>query len=187
MSARLHLVLALGAAIASIGCSDPVPPAYKAGVRLRVFGTNACAIPQGVQKGIGDPAPDSGALTGKGSPIFDGEKGVDTSCRVSSGPNFTITAGASQSPISFNVSGQISSTGTGTGTIGLYVPEASGELTSPATMPCALTAVQTSVNGVATPQIKPGAVWAKFTCGAVTQPPSWSCQAEGEFVFENCD
>jgi hypothetical protein len=183
MSARLHLVLALGAAIASIGCSDPVPPAYKAGVRLRVFGTGACAVPQGVQKGIGDPAPDSGATSGKGSPIFDGEKGVDTNCRVSNGPNFTINAAASQSPISFNVSGQIASTGTGTGTIGLYVPEANGALTSPDAMPCTLTAVQTSAGY----QIKPGAVWAKFTCAAVTQPPAYACQAEGEFVFENCD
>ena len=183
MSARLHLVLALGAAIASIGCSDPVPPAYKAGVRLRVFGSGACAVPQGVEKGIGQPPPDSGALSGKGSPIFDGEKGVNTSCRVSNGPNFSINADASQSPISFRVTGQIASTGTGTGTIGLYVPEANGELSSPTAMPCTLTAVQTSAGF----QIKPGAVWAKFSCSQVTQPPAYACQAEGEFVFENCD
>jgi len=186
MSARLHLVLALGAAIVSIGCSDPVPPAYKAGVRLRVFGSGACAVPQGVEKGIGEPRPDASGLSGKGSPIFDGEKGVNTSCRVSNGPNFTVVADASQNPISFRVSGQLTSMGTsamGTGTIGLYVPEANGELSSPVDMPCALTAVSTSAG----PQIKPGAVWAKFTCASVAAPPAYSCQAEGEFVFENCD
>lgn len=183
MSARLHLVLALGAAIASIGCSDPVPPAYKAGVRLRVFGTGACPVPQGVEKGIGDPRPDAGSVTGKGSPIFDGEKGVKTRCRVSNGPDFTVVGDASQHPISFRVSGQINSAGTGTGAIGLYVPEAGSDLSSPATMPCTLTAVTTSAG----PQIKPGAVWARFTCASVAAPPSDTCQAEGEFVFENCD
>jgi|SRR5688572_14160549 hypothetical protein len=159
------------------------PPAFKAGVRMRVFGSGACAVPQGVEAGIGEPPPDSAAVTGKGATLFDGEKGVNTTCRVSSGPDFTVVATASQSPISFRVDGQISATGAGTGSIGLYIPEANGELSSRAAMPCALTAVQTSAGY----QIKPGAVWAKFTCGQVTQPPAFACQAEGEFVFENCD
>ncbi len=183
MSARLHLVLALGAAIASIGCSDPVPPASKAGVSLHVFGTGACAIPQGVVKGIGQPPPDSMSAAGKGSPIFDGESGVKTNCRVSNGPNFSVSGSASQNPISFNVSAQLGPDGKGTGTIGLFVPEANGNLTSPADMPCSVEAIVTSSG----PQVKPGAVWAKFTCAAVTQPPADSCRADGEFVFENCD
>jgi hypothetical protein len=159
------------------------PPAYKAGVRMRVFGSGACSVPQGVEAGIGEPPPDSAAVTGKGAPLFDGEKGVNTTCRVSGGSDFTVVATASQSPIAFRVDGQIASTGTGLGTISVYVPEANGELSSPTSMPCMLTAVHTSAGY----QIEPGAVWAKFTCGQVTQPPAYSCQAEGEFVFENCD
>jgi hypothetical protein len=161
----------------------PPPPPPAAGVRIRVFGTGACVVPQGIERGIGKPPPDSAADTGRGTPLSRGEHGVMTSCEVSGGPDFTLAATVSQSPVSFRVDGQISETGTGAGSIGLYIPEANGELTSPATMPCALTAVHTSAGY----QIEPGAVWARFVCTQVTQPPAFACQAEGEFVFENCE
>jgi hypothetical protein len=162
---------------------SPVPAVHKAGVRMHVFGTAACAVPQGVTAGIGEPPPDSMAAAGKGSPLFDGEKGVTASCLVSGGPSFTVAATAAKSPISFSVSGQIDATGNGSGSIGVYIPEANGQLSSPATLPCTLTAIVTSAG----PQIQPGAVWAKFDCAQVTQPPGDVCRADGEFVFENCD
>ena len=165
-------------------CSEQMlAPPYKGGVRMRVFGTGACAVPQGVERGIGDPPPDSAAATGKGTPLSDGEQGVHTSCSVSDGPTFAVVATVSQSPISFRVDGQISMAGLGTGSVGLYIPEANGEFSSSAAMPCTLTAIETSAGY----QIKPGAVWAKFACAEVTQAPAYSCRAEGEFVFENCD
>jgi hypothetical protein len=163
-------------------CSEQtVALPYKAGVLMRVFGTGACAVPQGVERGIGDPPPDS-AAAGKGTPLSDGEQTVHTSCSVSDGPTFAVVATVAQSPISFRVDGQISAAGLGTGAIGLYIPEANGELSSSAAMPCTLTAIQTSAGY----QIKAGAVWAKFSCAEVTQAPAYSCRAEGEFVFENC-
>lgn len=35
-------------------------------------------------------------------------------------------------------------------------------------------------------QIKPGSVWASFSCPSVESPPSDYCQASGFFVLENC-
>jgi hypothetical protein len=182
MSRRFDHVLAVGVALAAISCSDPVPPAYKAGLRVNVTGSGAC--PSGaITQGIGEPMPQARGVNGKGGPIFDGEKGVKARCAVAGGPQFNVTATVSGSGISFNMSGSVSSSGTGTATIGLYSPNLAGQFNS-ASGGCTVTAVETAQGF----QVKPGAIWAEFSCPTITGPiASEMCRLEGEVVLENCD
>jgi len=169
-------MLGLGTVLGAIGCSDPVPPASKAGLRLHVFGSGAC--PAGaVTKPIGNPAPNA---PNKGEPIFDGEEGVKTSCTVQGGPEFKIVGKVQTAGLVFDVNGQINgTTGMGTATIGFRIPENAVYLEA---SNCTLTAVQGSQG----PQVIPGAVWARFDCDNASAPPANSCDADGEFVLENC-
>ncbi|HLV67911.1 MAG TPA: hypothetical protein VKY73_18955 [Polyangiaceae bacterium] len=169
-------MLALGTVLGGVGCSDPVPPASKAGLRLHVFGSLAC--PSGaLTKSVGNPGP---TAPNKGATIFDGEQGVKTSCRVSGGPDFAVSGHVEAPGLSFDVEdGVINANGTGTARITFYIPEAATSLSSSS---CTLTAIQ----GAEGPQVIPGAVWARFDCDDASAPPAVSCDADGEFVFENC-
>jgi hypothetical protein len=181
MSGRFHLVLALGVALAALSCSDPVPPAYKAGVRANITGTGQCPTAP-VTKEVGEPGPNKDTI-GKGGPIFDGEKGVKASCTVAGGPQFNVATSISGGGISFNMNGSVSSAGTGTATIGMYAPELAGQFSSPAGG-CTVTAVQTSEGF----QVKPGAMWASFNCPTIVgQLATEICRLQGEVVIENCD
>jgi len=54
-------------------------------------------------------------------------------------------------------------------------------LTSPAA-DCVVTVVRNSGR----PQVKPGSIWASFTCASLEHAPSDACAAKGTFVLENC-
>lgn len=183
MFARFHRVLALGVALAAFGCSDPVPPAYKAGLRLNVTGTGACPTP-GDEIGIGSPPPNAQGVAGKGGPIFDREQGVETTCRVAGGGPFNVSSSISGNGISFSLTGTVAASGEGSASVSVYAPLLGGTFASPAATPCTLTAVPTSA-GV---QVKPGAMWATFNCPTIAgQPSTMMCRLQGELVVENCD
>ena len=182
MSGRFHRVLALGVALAALSCSDPVPPAYKAGLTVNITGTGACPTSP-VTRFIGETGPDSSGTAGKGGPIFDGEKGVKASCTVAGGPQFSVATSISGNGMSFNLNGSVSSAGTGTATIGLYASELASQFSSPPGG-CTVTAIQTAQGF----QVKPGAMWAKFECPTITgQIATEVCRLQGEVVIENCD
>jgi hypothetical protein len=149
---------------------------------MHIFGSGSCAT-SGLTEGNGNPMPDGAGQAGKGGPIADGEKGVKAACTVAGAGQYSVSGAVSQNALSFSVNGQIASTGAGSGSITVQAPLANGSLSSPVGMPCTLTAVETGAGF----QVKAGAVWARFDCQAVTQPPSDSCRADGEFVFENCN
>ena len=182
MSGRFHRVLALGVALAAISCSDPVPPAYKAGLRVNLIGTGAC--PAGnVTRGVGNPPPEAGATAGKGGPIFDGENGVKTSCRVAGGPEFAVQTTIQGNAMTFQFNGSVNQSGTGTATISVYTPELAGNFQSDAGA-CRVTPVQTAQGF----QVKNGAMWATFDCPMVKGSlVTEVCQLKGEVVIENCD
>jgi hypothetical protein len=186
MSGRFHRVLALGVALAALSCSDPVPPAYKAGLRVNVTsiggGTLRCPTSAATQQ-IGEPGPDWMVTGSKGGLIFDGEKGVKTSCTVAGGPQFNVATSIAGGGMSFNLSGSVSSAGTGTATISLYNSDLAGQFSSPPGG-CTVTAVQTAQGH----QIKAGAMWATFNCPTITgQIATDGCRLQGEVVIENCD
>jgi hypothetical protein len=182
MSGRFHRVLALGVALAALSCSDPVPPAYKAGLTVNITGTGACPT-SAATRTIGEPGPDSTGTAGKGGPIFDGEKGVKTNCTVAGGPQFNVSTSITGDGMSFNLNGSVSSTGTGTATIGLYNSDLAQQFSSP-TGGCTVTPIQTAQGF----QIKPGAMWAKFDCPTISGSlATQTCRLRGEVVIENCD
>jgi hypothetical protein len=181
MSGRFHRALALGVAIAAISCSDPVPPAYKAGVRVNVTSLSGCPA-SATTRGVGNPPPEAAGTAGKGGPIFDGEEGVKATCSVKGGPPFNVSTSVSGNFMSFNLTGSLPASGPGTATIGVSMPELASKFFSSSA--CTLTAIQTS-QGV---QVKPGAMWASFNCPMVTgEIASEVCRLQGEVVIENCD
>ena len=182
MSGRFYRVLAVGIALAAISCSDPVPPAYKAGLRVNITGSGACPT-NAATRTIGEPGPDA-AGAGKGVPIFDGEKGIKTNCTVAGGPQFNVATSITGNGITFNLSGSVSSAGPGTATIGLYTADLAEQFTSAAGA-CTVSAVQTGPNLF---QVKPGAMWATFDCPSIKGSlATQTCRLQGEVVIENCD
>lgn len=184
MLGRFHHALALGATLA-LGCSDPVPPASRVGVRINVTGSGACPAGQAAPiRSIGNPAPNSQGIEGKGGPISDGEQGVSTSCSVTGGPQYNVSASARQGAVSFSLAGLVDgATGSGTATVTVETPDLAGYFQSGAGA-CTVTAVSTQ-QGV---QVKPGAMWATFRCDPITGPiASEVCKVQGDLVIENCD
>ena len=182
MSGRFDRVLALGVALAALSCSDPVPPAYKAGLTVNITGSGACPTSP-VTRTIGEPGPDSMGVAGKGGPIFDGEKGVKANCTVAGGPQFNVATSISGGGMSFNMNGSVSSAGTGTATISLYNSDLAGQFSS-AAGGCTVTPIQTGQGF----QVKPGAMWAAFNCPMIVgQLATEICRLQGEVVIENCD
>jgi hypothetical protein len=182
MSGRFHHALAVGALLA-LGCSDPVPPASRAAVRINIPGSGACPT-TAATKGIGNPAPNSQGTEGKGGPISDGEQGVTTSCSVKGGPQYTVSAGVRQGAVSFSMTGSVNGTNAqGTATISVQTPDLA-DLFQSASNACTLTAV-TTAQGI---QVKPGAMWATYNCPMVQGPLATQvCRLQGDVVIENCD
>ncbi|MFZ5889846.1 MAG: hypothetical protein ACOY0T_02170 [Myxococcota bacterium] len=185
MQRRFDWVFALGA-LAGIGCSGPVPTAAAVGLQINVSATGACGV-VGAQPpdDVGNPPPDhSKGISGKR--VYDGEGGVSASCSVKgAGPWQISTRIASNNPrVTFLIdNGVINTDGSGTGSISLSTQAIANSVSSPPGSPCTLTAIE-SGDGIT---VKPGAVWATFSCPNLYAPPSQTCFVNGEFVLENCD
>ena len=59
------------------------------------------------------------------------------------------------------------------------------KLSNALTSPGAICTVNAAPSGNAL-QVKPGSMWAQFTCSSVENPPGEACSASGTFVLENC-
>ncbi len=117
--------------------------------------------------------------------VIDGEDTAAVSCAVIgkvSTATFTFQGRISLGGRAFTLTDGVVEAGKGTASIALVDAQAwSGALTSPSS--CAIeVAAQTAGNL----QIKPGSMWAHFSCGSVEHAPSDACEAEGYFVLENC-
>lgn len=184
MLRRLDWVIALGA-LFGIGCSGPAETSAGAGLNLSISATTAsCGAGAAQLDDVGNPPPDHTKGT-PGKVVFDGENGMKASCSVKGTGPWTITGSMnSNSPrVGFIVnSATINADGTGTGDITLSTAALDSVLNTPPGKPCKIEAVK---NGD-TPQVRPGAVWATFSCPDLFAPPSSTCFASGEFVFDHC-
>lgn len=179
-------VFAVGPILALAGCSDPVPASVAVGLRLTLSQTGTCPIMPGFSTNVGNPPPDStDASVGPGKRVYSGEGGITASCKVrDAGAGSFGVSGSMQAPsshITFNVEGNLAG-GTGTAAISLATPALETSVSSPPSMPCTLTVVQTS-NG---PAVQAGQVWSRFNCQTLVGNPNPICAASGEFIFENC-
>lgn len=183
---RMPLLGALIGAVALLGCSDPVPPAASGGMYIHISQGAGCPV-TGAEYSIGNPAPSD---FDSGTAIFDGEDGVQASCKVAgSGSSFTISAHIAQSKgmrYSLGVDNGVVNGGMGTATITTYVPDAVVSMTS--MTPCALRVISTQdpATGGSVFKIQPGSAWVHFDCTDLQSPPSYNCSADGAFLVGNC-
>ncbi|MEO6598241.1 MAG: hypothetical protein ABIQ16_00100 [Polyangiaceae bacterium] len=173
--------------LAVLGCSDPVPLPAQGAISLSV------RLPTSVN---GSTCPDSGttyyvgdALTPPNAVLVDGDKGAHISCSVKgsgggiafSGSLAANTTQGDPYPITVTFSdGVVDASGNGTASIGVYTPKLSATYTS--TAACTVKVLGSPL------QVKPGSIWASFSCPSITAPPAGLCEVgPSVVVFQNCD
>jgi hypothetical protein len=190
-------VVALGA----LGCSDPVPPPAQG-----AFWTNVKSVspapagkmcPSGTTLTFDVPAvppptvdkPQSETLDADTykQKLVDGQESGEVSCAVKGSSSFTVEGTIKFGNKSLAISsGTLGADKKGTARITLRdsgTPGFSGALSAPSAN-CAIDAAAATGNNF---QVKAGSIWGHFSCPSVEQAPSDYCQADGYFVFENCD
>jgi hypothetical protein len=115
--------------------------------------------------------------------VADGEPGVSVSCSVVGSAGFSFSGeirvqGKSLLIENGQVTGSQGSADISVGNSAVL----SGSLSSSA--PCK---IDVGMSPGQYFQIKPGSMWASFSCASVERPPSDSCAAQGFFVLENCE
>lgn len=187
MQRRFDWVIALGPILGVLSCSDPVPASSAVGLNLSLTQKTSCPIQVGIPDDIGSPPPDSTSGAGMGKRVFDGEGGVQVGCTVKAAGNGAYTLDASIRSSSPRVSltfssGNVQSDGTGTALVGLTAQALTGVgVNSPPASPCTINVVAPAAD-----HVKPGAIWFRFNCATLTDPPVTNCNAAGEVVLENC-
>ena len=190
MNARARWSLSTVPVLLALGCSDPVPFPAEGGATLSiqspssgVSGTS-CPVP-GRTYEIGNPAP---TQSGPGESAIDGDKGASVKCSVKGNGPFTFSGtlnarnNEDKTPVSITfVDGQVGAD-KNSGTVSVIVS------TLDLSSPFSSAAGACTVN-VINQQIKPGSIWATFSCPSITTPPSGRCTIGGNsvFVFENCE
>ena len=149
------------------------PSAVQAGTSCPVFGESY---------ELGSPGPSELI---PGTSVADGDNGAMISCSVTgadagpyrfSGSIHATTAQGEPVNLTFT-DGSVGRTEQGSATVTVYASQLAGTLVSQ--MPCDVLAIQA--------QVKPGAVWARFSCSEVSRGPTADCAVSGYFVLENCE
>lgn len=169
-------------ALAATSCSSAAPPPAQGDLEIHVSPASSppngdtCTVdPHNAQ--IGDQAPSG---TSPGSRVRDGNSGAVVQCSVKGSSTFSVNAAIRKGAVSFQLLGKVPKTGDGTGSIISFDPTSDMTMSSPSGTPCTISPIQ----------IAAGRIWAHFVCNGFVNPsaPTNSyCQADGYFVFENCD
>jgi hypothetical protein len=131
-------------------------------------------------------APKGPSSVSPGDRLIDGENGASIECSVLGSGPYTFSGtlrGTSSEADTVQVTitnGVIDADGrNGSATISVLTPDLAGTFSS-AEGGCAVSVVNQ--------QIKPGSIWAMFSCPSITAAPSGQCAigATSTFVFENC-
>ena len=178
--------------LAALGCSDPVPLPAQAAITLSIakpVGTAAvpgkdCGVTQTYQ--VGDPTPPN-TIT-HGDSVIDGDKGASVACSVRGKGPFTFSGSvhaaaldSNKNPITVTFTdGQVGADMlNGTATVSVFTPQLAGTFNSEPGA-CKISVLHG--------QIKPGSIWATFSCPGISAPPALLCAiSESVIVFENCD
>lgn len=169
-------LLALGA----VSCSGSAPPPAQGAMQIHISSATpsppgkACTVPAHNSQ-IGKTAPDA---VNPGSRVEDGNSGAYVRCSVKGGGNYVINGTMRNKNVSFEINGTASKSG-GTATISSFDPTSAVNMSSVQGTPCKITPIKISA----------GRIWASYQCDGFADPnsPSDYCQANGYFVFENCD
>jgi hypothetical protein len=184
-------VIALG----SIGCSDPVPPpaqgAFIASVNSVSPAPVGKACPAGaaftydvpsIRATMPTEVLDENTYLHK---TIDGEGGSSVRCSVKAGGGgFTFSGEISLGTRGLELSdGVLGADKKGTARVFVINGE---KLSSPLISPMANCLIDASTSANTAHQVKPGSMWAHFSCPSVESPPSDYCRVEGTVVLENC-
>jgi hypothetical protein len=160
----------------------PDLPPYQASLFFAIdppdAGTGCPVTGAGYVANIGGP-PRSSA-SDPGPRAIDGSDFARIRCAVSGNGTFNVNLSAQKSAASFTLENGTVSGGSGTGTISVAGP---GTNSTQLTGNCRLDL------GSRPLQSSPGTIGARFDCPAVNpvNQNGATCNARGEFVFENCD
>jgi hypothetical protein len=116
--------------------------------------------------------------------IIDGEDSSTVACTVSGGSTFRFSGKISLAGKGIEITGgTLGADKKGTASITV---SNSVKLSSPLAAPtpnCTIDAAPASDNNF---QVRPGSMWASYSCPNVEHAPSDYCKADGFFVLENC-
>ncbi|HKY36860.1 MAG TPA: hypothetical protein VJN18_13020 [Polyangiaceae bacterium] len=184
-------------ALATFGCSDPVPPPAK--------GAFIASVKPATSPPVGKACPTSAftydvpiVLEKMANPpefltenrykrkIVDGESGASVSCAVKGRSTFTFSGEIQLGDRGLSFSnGTIGADKKGTAQVTVIKTGSPGfpTMMSP-TANCTIDAAKADGNNY---QIEAGHIWARFVCPSVENVPTDFCAADGFLVFENCD
>jgi hypothetical protein len=173
------------------------PPA-RAGLGITVSpASGQCPVPGSPMTVPPDPAGQANAVNGAlscdlssasckpdGYVVVNGVGDAIVKCSVSSqgDGSFNVDLQVSTTRLSFSASGKVTASG-GDIRVSVYEQSSGRSLSTDNTAPCKLTIPANQGT------VKNGALWARFSCGALgdTHDSSGStCKAIGQFIFENC-
>jgi hypothetical protein len=177
---------AAGKSSGSSGSASLLPPAQgNVTLSIQKLDSSSCPVASRTYV-VGNPrGPNS---VNPGDSLIDGEHDAKVSCSVRGNGSYTFSAtiqarSSDNDPITLRISdGVINPDGkTGSATIGLFTPQLTSTFSSPESG-CLVTVVNE--------QVKPGSLWATFTCPSISQPATAQACGIGStstFVLENCD
>lgn len=169
--------------------NEPPPPAQGA---ARFTVTSAAPVPAGKSCPVVDATvgiPQVSAMQALDADtylrhIVDGEDAASFRCRVSGASTFTFAGAMQRAGTSLEIgNGMLGADHQGTADI---------KLGAASTLPGVLASggsctVDAAAGMGANFQVKPGSIWASFSCSSVEAAPSDFCAATGFFVLENCE
>jgi hypothetical protein len=175
--------------VSLFGCSDPAPAPAQGALHVVVSPRSEGSCPAlGIQYSL-PSGPDAlhaivtsggeNRSTGEVYRVVDGDPDVRVSCTVRQIDETTFELNASlrkRRSVNFSVSGTISTSGGG-----VELSEWDIQSNLPATA-----GGEDCTIDLTDRYIAPGAIWARFTCPQFNDGLI-QCQANGHFVFENCD
>ena len=191
MNARARWSFLAVPLLAALGCSDPVPLPAQGAISLSV-GKPTTAVSQmtcpdsghsyTVYSGSVEPSKNS-----PGESVINGDNGSSISCSVrASGGGFAfsgsftgVTKDSNHYPITVSFSDGVVDANKVSGTASVSVLTPVLAATFGSTAPCKITVINS--------QVKPGSIYATFSCPTISSPPSGLCSVNASvIVFENC-
>jgi hypothetical protein len=138
----------------------------------------ACPV-SGTKYGLGSPPP---TALDPGQSIVSDHDGSVISCSVRGRPPLTFGGSlhgttSTGDPVTLVLTDGTLAGNEGTANLSFFAPQLASQFTS--STPCRVSVVAG--------QVKPGSIWASFSCDVLSSPPSGLCSASGVFVLENCD
>ena len=158
-------------------------------ISLQIGGPSTTCPESGTVYPVGKPAPSSSE---PGQSVIDDETSTVIRCSVRgtgpytfSGSLHATSSDAARDPITVTFSaGTVNADKTtGTVSVSVFTPQLEANFTSGST-PCTVQVISQ--------QVKPGSIWADFSCPSLSYPPTGVCSSGvapsvSTVVFENCD